>query len=224
MKKCPKCSVDVLNNRLTCPLCHTVLDIDGKSVVYQEYPRYIAPVEKSNLSKRIVLFLGIIIIMISIVINYLTFDKNNPSYWSSIVVAGIMLALSILLISILSNLSIFIKILAPAIFTELLFLVIEINLQKYWSIYYFVPFLTIGLLITIFILHLSLKNRGKELVVNLLFCDCIAIVVSIILLIRKIKVQWTYFTLLTFSLIMLLIIFFFLGKSLKEELAKKMHI
>ncbi len=225
MKKCPKCNVNVLNNRLTCPLCHMVLE---EATVgdnnYQAYPHYNPPLEENHLTKKIIMFLGIISIIISIVVNYVTFNKDNPVYWSSIVVAAIILTLVILLVSILSHFSITLKILAPMVFTELLVLTIEINTKNYWSIYYLVPFLIIAFLLTIFILHLSLKARGKELVVDLLVSDIIAFILSIILLIRKINVQWTYLTLLTFSIIIFLIIFFFLGKTLKAELSKKMHI
>ncbi len=225
MKKCPKCNVNVLNNRLTCPLCHMVLeDANGGDNNYQAYPHYNPPLEENHLTKKIIMFLGIISIIISIVVNYVTFNKDNPVYWSSIVVAAIILTLVILLVSILSHFSITLKILAPMVFTELLLLTIEINTKNYWSIYYLVPFLIIAFLLTIFILHLSLKARGKELVVDLLVSDIVAFILSIILLIRKINVQWTYLTLLTFSIIIFLIIFFFLGKTLKAELSKKMHI
>lgn len=224
MKICPKCHVKVLNNRITCPLCHTVLEVASDDTKCQEYPKYQPPVEKYNMAKRMIMFWGVIAIIISIVINYLTFDKNNPDYWSSIVTVGTILALVITLITILSKLSITIKVLTPMILLELLILTIEINTKKYWSFYYLLPFLIIAFLIIIFILHLSLKIKGKELVVNLLFFDLVSLVFSFIALLKKVKVSWTYVTLFTFSIIMLLVIFFFLGKSLKEELAKKMHI
>lgn len=224
MKICPKCHVEVLNNRLTCPLCHTVLDATDCNERCQEYPKYQPPIEKYNMAKRMIMFWGLIAIIVSVVINYLTFDKSNPDYWSSIVSVGIILGLVVTLITILSKLSITIKVLTPMIFAELLILTIEINSKKYWSFYYLVPFLVIAFLVIIFILHLSLEVKGRELVVNLLFFDIVALVFSLIALIKKVKVSWTYMTLLTFSVIMLLVIFFFLGKTLKEELAKKMHI
>lgn len=224
MKICPKCHVKVLNNRLTCPLCHTVLEVSDSKERCQEYPKYQPPVEKYNMAKRMIMFWGLIAIIVSIVINYLTFDKKNPDYWSSIVTVGIILGLVITLITILSKLSITIKVLTPMVFVELLILTIEINSKKYWSFYYLVPFLIIVFLIVIFILHLSLEIKGRELVVSLLFFDIAALVFSLVALIKKVRVSWTYMTLLTFSVIMLLVIFFFLGKTLKEELAKKMHI
>lgn len=224
MKICPKCHVKVLNNRLTCPLCHTVLEASDFKERCQEYPKYQPPVEKYNMAKRMIMFWGLIAIIVSIVINYLTFDKKNPDYWSSIVTVGIILGLVITLITILSKLSITIKVLTPMVFVELLILTIEINSKKYWSFYYLVPFLIIVFLIVIFILHLSLEIKGRELVVSLLFFDIAALVFSLVALIKKVRVSWTYMTLLTFSVIMLLVIFFFLGKTLKEELAKKMHI
>lgn len=224
MKRCSKCEVNVLNNRVTCPLCHSVLLFVKENESYQGYPKYNVPVEKNPLLKKMVLFLGIIAIIISVVINYLTFNEKNPSYWSSIVIAGVLLGLVIVLVTILSNLPITIRVLMPTIFVEILFLTIEFNIQKFWSIYYFVPFLVIGFLVCLFVLHLSLKLKGKEMVFDLLIFDIISMIVSFIILVKDIKVRWTYIILFSFSLIMLLMIFFFLGKSLKEEFVKKMHL
>lgn len=224
MKRCPKCEVNVLNDRVTCPLCHSVLTFVKENESYQGFPKYNMPVERNPLFKKMVLFFGIISVIISVLINYLTFNEDNPSYWSSIVVSGVLLGLVIVLVTILSNLPITIRVLMPMIFVEALFLTIEVNIQKYWSVYYFVPFLVIGFLISLFVLHLSLKTKGKEMVFDLLVFDIISMIISFILLIHKIKVTWTYIILFSFSIIMLLVIFFFSGKSLKEEFEKKMHL
>ncbi len=224
MKKCPKCEVSILNDRLTCPLCHSVLLVEKDNASYQGYPRYIVPVEKNHLLKKMILFFGIISIIISIVINYLTFNNLNPSYWSSIVVSGVLLGLVVALVTILSNLPITLKVISPMLFVELLSFTIEVNVNKYWSFNYLVPFMAIAFLITIFILHLTLKIKGKELIFDLIIFDVIAIIVSFVFLIHKIEISWPYMILLAFSVIMLLVIFFFFGKSLKEEFAKKMHL
>lgn len=224
MKKCPKCEVSVLNDRLTCPLCHSVLLFEEANERYQGYPKYVVPIEKNHLLKKMILFFGIIAIIISLVINYLTFNDLKPSYWSSIVVAGVLLGLVIALVTILSNLPITIKVILPMIFVEILSLTIEINVHKFWSFYYLIPFMVIAFLMTIFILHLTLEIKGKELIFDLVVFDVIALIVSFVFLIRRIKISWPYMILFSFTFIMLLIVFFFFWKSLKEEFSKKMHL
>lgn len=93
MKHCPNCGVDFNTERITCPLCRVNLNEQEnikEDVVYQPYPKFKEREKRRRLFLKILIFISVIVGIIVSVINYLTFDKENPHYWSLIVIVGIM--------------------------------------------------------------------------------------------------------------------------------------
>ena len=90
MKKCPNCKVKFKTNRLSCPFCHKILeDIPGDNN-YQEYPKYQQEITPKRIPLKICIFLSLIAIFVTILINFLTLNKENPKYWFAIVIGGLI--------------------------------------------------------------------------------------------------------------------------------------
>ena len=88
MKYCPHCHVSVNNDRKKCPLCYQILEDDNKPMYYQPYPKKKIK-DKMSLVTKILLFVSIVAVIASIVVNIYTFSNEHPLYWCVLVVVGV---------------------------------------------------------------------------------------------------------------------------------------
>ena len=91
MKHCKKCNIDVNTEGHVCPICNDVLvEKKGDNVNKPNgYPQLINK-HRFPFVVKLFAFLSIIASIICAFVNYKTFNSEAPSYWSIIVIAGIL--------------------------------------------------------------------------------------------------------------------------------------
>lgn len=92
MNKCEKCNVYIKDKTIVCPLCHSVLDVNESEEIeleedYSMYPDVKIHARKLVYFMRVFLYLSIIAAVVTVVVNYITFQGMR---WSVICVAAII--------------------------------------------------------------------------------------------------------------------------------------
>ena len=226
MKKCPNCKVKFKTNRLSCPFCHKILeDIPGDNN-YQEYPKYQQEITPKRIPLKICIFLSLIAIFVTILINFLTLNKENPKYWFAIVIGGLIFLWILVGVTIISKNNIALKIILQAITIGLLLYAIEINtdIKGGWSVIYVIPFIIIGIILSTSILTLSIPKKANSYILYLFTICLIGIVPFIICLVCKLNPLWPSLACLSLSGFTIIGIFLFGYKIFKEEINKKLHM
>ena len=144
MKKCNECNIDVNSIRKTCPLCGQLLKADKeKSIDYHLYPQYLHTEKKANLVLRIFLFISLVVILVSMLINLLTYN-DSKSLWSLYVILGVWYGWVLLRYTILSRLNIAGRLLLQMISISLIVIGVEkVSKGSGWALEYVIPFICI---------------------------------------------------------------------------------
>lgn len=226
MKKCEKCHINWNTKRVTCPFCRSILIDDNKEMNFQEYPKYITPSHPNKLLFKIFLFITIIAIISSVLINLLTLNKDNPSYWSLIVIGSIAFLWVLVFVTIISKNNIALKIILQAVTVGLLLIAIEINtsLPKWWSIRYVLPFIIIAVTMVTTILAIAIPKKAPDFILYIIGISIVGVLPFIIGIITDVNPKWPGIACFTYSVFTIFAIIFFGGKTLKEEIVKKMHL
>lgn len=219
MNKCNKCNVFINTKTSKCPLCGcNIKNNDGINV----FPHINYLDKKYHLMKKILLFLSLCGIFISLYINY---SITHTLSWSYFVVLGIITFWITLLISLNSH-----KNLIKMLFLEMIIL-IGLSLIwdystgfKLWSINYLLPFICVLYLVGIFIIKLFMKKLESEFVFYASVASLIGLIPGILILFDKLYVKFPSYICSIFSMIMLIYLFVFNKKIVKDELEKRFHI
>ena len=83
MRICKRCDIEIMDNTSVCPLCNSVLEGTGGE---DTYPGMGEELYRFALIRKIFYFSLLVIGVVSVMVNYLTF---RGFYWSIIVLAGI---------------------------------------------------------------------------------------------------------------------------------------
>ena len=83
MRRCKRCDIEIMDNTSVCPLCNSVLEGTGGE---DTYPGMGEELYRFALIRKIFYFSLLVIGVVSVMVNYLTF---RGFYWSIIVLAGI---------------------------------------------------------------------------------------------------------------------------------------
>lgn len=228
MKYCPSCHIDVNTDRITCPLCRTNLETkveNSNNVIYQPYPKFKEREKRRHLFFKILIFLSIFASIVAASINYITFDVNEPSYWSLIVFGSIIVAWFFgrgMFVSkgnfgrrlTLLNFSCFI-----------LLMVIEFDFSKQsWVLNYILPFLTIGELMCLSLMSLISSKQYRHLMAYLFLLAVISIIPSILYEWNLIIVNWPAVTCCLTGLAVFLGMIIFGFRITIDQMKKYFHI
>ena len=219
MNKCNKCNVYINTKTNKCPLCGcNIKNSNGENV----FPHINYLNRKYHLMKKILLFLSLCGIFISLYINY---SIAHTLSWSYFVVLGIITFWITLLISLNSR-----KNLIKMLFLEMIILITLSLIWDYstgfklWSINYLLPFLCVLYLIGIFILKLFMKRYKSEFVFYASISSIIGLIPGVLILFDKLYVIFPSYICSIFSIVMLIYLLVFNKKIVKDELEKRFHI
>ncbi|MDD3191664.1 MAG: DUF6320 domain-containing protein [Bacilli bacterium] len=219
MKKCPTCQVDVNSSRTTCPLCGEKLEGQGGQATH---PPYQFEKQKINLALRILLFLSIIAISSTVLINFLTFHGD---FWSFYVVLGILYMWILLRSTIMSNRNIAMRLLIQMISISLLCIGIEeVSRSSGWALEYIVPFTCIASTVAIVIVILSKKMRYNDYLLYLLTAILISFVPLILYWTEVVQILWPSIAAAGVAFITVVGMLLFSDRATKDELKKRFHI
>lgn len=219
MNKCNKCNVYINTKTNKCPLCGCNIKIkNGENV----FPHVNYLDKKYHLMKKILLFLSLCGIFISLYINY---SIAHTLSWSYFVVLGIITFWVTLLISLNSR-----KNLIKMLFLEMIFLIILSLIWDYstgfklWSVNYLLPFIIVSYLIGVFILNMFIKKLKGEFAFYTCFASVLGLIPGLLIILNKLYVNIPSYICSIFSIVMLIYLLVFNKKIVRNELEKRFHI
>lgn len=223
MKKCEQCKVNVNTEHNTCPLCFgELVETEGRPSKDLFKPKVEKVVNKhKEILVKIFLFLSIIAVVASLLVNLLT--KPLP-LWSLLVVLAIFYCWVLIGHTILSSRSILEKlILQIGTIIGLLFVCEWVSGESKWMVDYVIPSIAILISVILFILAQALK--GHKGVMSFFIMICMFVIITGLILILNLST----FKLLNIIAIAtegvcLIGIILFSGKALKTELSKKFYV
>jgi hypothetical protein len=221
MRICKSCKVKVESNNNICPLCKTVLTDYDEKVVENIYPTIKINIHKYNIITRLFLFLSILGAVVTVIINYATY---NGLLWSVISIAFILYSWSIISNAIKNNINIVSKIFVQTICISALTIIID-NTIGYtgWSVNYVVPELIITANITALILIIINRMNWYNYVLYQIAIAILGFIPVILFFCGIIHEPWATTISVVVSFMVLCGTFIFSDKNVKSELKRRLH-
>ncbi len=225
MKKCTKCSLEVNSTRKTCPLCLSILEDDGGEYI-KKYPVPLNEPAKKSLFLRILSFLSIVAIFVTVVVNLMTY-KEGGTWWSIIVVFNIGYFWLLIKSTFRKKGNVALRLVFQTLAISIVTYVIDyFTSQNFhgWAINYVFPFITMASLLSISALTLGSKRRYVNYFIHIITSIALCLIPIILYWVGLITVSWPAISsaMLAFSSLVAIVI---LGdKDTKEEIKKRLHI
>jgi hypothetical protein len=229
MKYCKKCNITLNTQRMTCPLCFHVLEKtpEESATVYAPYPGYQPKSYKDGILVKLFIFLSIVAIFISIIVNIMTWSLN-PSPWSAIVVGCVLYAWILIKNTVIAKINIGRKLVFQTIALPLLLVVIEKYTfsPKPWALDYVTPFLTVIATLAVLMLVFIRSTKYGEYVIYLLVINFLGLVPLILYFTFPglITVMWPSVVAGSIGFLTFLGMWVFAGSETRNELKKRFHI
>ncbi len=223
MSKCSKCGIDILDNTMECPLCHSVLTGDNTDdVTPSMYPNVARIVRKFRFVERLVLFLSIVAMAALVLANFI----GKPFVaWTVIIGLILLYANTALRMSITGRVgyqskTLFLTFLAVGILIG----IDALTGYRRWSLNYILPSAILFLSLCIFILiFINLRNWQSYIPMEIL-----QVVLSLVLIILNITGVITYPNLVYIatlvSSLLLAGTIILGGDRAKRELYRRFHV
>jgi len=223
MKKCPKCNLYYNTTRKSCPLCFEILEDDGGEFQGPDYPRPVPQPASYNLILRIIAFLSVIAVFVSVLVNALTFAKTK-TFWSVIVALGVGYFWVLLRSTFRAKGNVGMKLVIQMVMLSILIVVIDaVTGFHRWSLDYVVPFLSMASLLAIIAVLLG-KVKIAEYLLYLLAAAILGFIPFILWLVKLATVLWPSLSAASLSFATIIGMVFFADRETKEEMKKRFHI
>ncbi len=224
MKRCDKCNIVIETKQQYCPLCHQVLTGETDEDFKEVYPEYVS-LRRMVLptTKKALMFLTLISILILGTINWLYFDGR---YWSLIPIGAIAYFWFMLRIGILSKRNIAGRLGLATIFMIVFLILIdysEYNVHNGWSTNYLMPLLLMSCNLAISMIMWIKRLNYRDYIFYLLVIIIFSIVPLILAATKVLTVAWPSIASFGVAIFILLFIVFFFPKSIREEIKKRFH-
>ncbi|MCK9537154.1 MAG: DUF6320 domain-containing protein [Bacilli bacterium] len=225
MKKCTECKVLVNTERKTCPLCFTLLrNLEAQSTQLTLYPKYRSKTVRYNIFFRILAFLSIVTVFVSVSINIINY-RENRNFWSLIIVASLIYLWILFRSTIRGNGNIPRRLIIQMLTLSVLLYVID-RLSGYgrWSLDFVIPFLSMASLLSIIILLVGNTVKFQDYVSALFAAIIFGFIPFILWLFKIVSTLWPSLSAASLSFSTIIGMFIFAGGHIKEELKKRFHI
>ncbi len=221
MNKCSKCNVFVHESEPLCPLCYEEMPETKPSVV--EYPSYNQISKVSSPLRNIPHFAGITATIICIFINIFTHDKGEI-IWVVPTGASVLFALGIYMLARSQFHRFGEKILYGYVMFAVFIIVIDFSTKMlFWSTDFVFPFATLVILIYFTYLSLRSKSTFSEYFGYLITITLISLSSILFYMLDLYNYTWGSFITILSCVIIVLALYLFADKSLKEEVKKRFH-
>lgn len=221
MLYCEKCKVEVAGNKECCPLCQGELKGTGEAVsdVFPDVPK-----EKvsSGLLFRLISFISIAAIIICVAVNLMAPTKV---WWSLYAGAGIFCAWITGAVSIAKRHN-FIKNITYQLFILSILLVLWDHFTGGlgWSLDYVIPCTCAAVTIFFAVMVFTRRIRAEEYIVYILI-DCLyGAVPAVFLFTGVLNIVYPSVVCVALSIMSIAALFLFKGKTIREEIVKKLHL
>jgi hypothetical protein len=226
MQYCPECKVSISSKADKCPLCHKGLPRSDDQ--NEDYPCY-EPIKEGR--KKLVMIVSIIacaIIIVSVLVNILTWDGD---YWCVVLSACVLYAWGLGLITFNKKMHLGWKLTAHAIAMPLLAIVFNLFATSAstisrisWAVSYAMPAVYICFIIAINIIMLKWRQERRDYLLYQLSLCVIGFVPMILGLSGIAQPVYLSIVAAACSYITILWLIFFAKKIIKTELVRKFHI
>lgn len=232
MKHCRECNIDIDTNRVTCPFCRDILDeVDDKKTIMESYESYKETPYKNHMVRKIFLFLSLIAVFVCMLVNFLTF---NGSYWSLLVVGGIIYLWVLIRFTIMSKQNIALKLLLQAIAIGIILFFIQVeNRSVHWLMPYALPFMVVATIFSITLLIFIKIMRYKDYMLYLIMVALIGIIPLILCFVKSTQflfivkeklIIWPSIVCCSYAAFTILGMFVFGERATKQEFIKRFHV
>lgn len=229
MKHCDKCNVNIDTNQKYCPLCHQILSGENDPELNEIYPEFL-PMNRAVLpiTKKVMLFLTVVSILSLITVNFMTYD-TTPTLWSLIPIGATLYFWLLVRYGILSKQNIAFKL---AFLTTLLLIILNLIDQNYtldpttqgWAINYVTPLALLACNLAISFIIWIKRINYREYLFYLITILVFSLIPLVLVLFKKVTVEWPSIAAFAAAIFILLIIIFFFPKSIKDEIRKRFHL
>lgn len=224
MKKCNYCNVEAADGEQICPLCQISLDTNQEKEEIEDtmYPEIEFNIHKFNIITRLFLFLSIVLGIVLIQVNYLTYD----GVWWSAVSTGVLVYFWLtILYSIRHNTNAAAKILVQSLAAQALCLICDFVWgYRGWSVNYAIPAIILAANgSTLILLIVNFMNWQSYILFQLEYVFyCIVLV--ILFFAGVITNPIMTFAASGVSVLILIGIMIFGDRKAKNELKRRFHI
>lgn len=225
MKRCKKCQINFNTERKSCPLCNEILeDLDQTALPFPVYPKPDQAPKKQNRFIQSLSFLSIMGIIVSGVVNFITFSEH-PLYWSALVAISVFY-FWILLKSTFKNkgnipLKLIIQMLTLSVTT---YAIDYFSKSTGWALNYVIPFLSMAALIAIIFMLLFNSKKINDYLMYLFASNLLGIIPFILWIFKIVEVLWPSLAAASLSFSVIIGFLVFARKELKEELKRRFHV
>lgn len=224
MKTCRKCQLEILDDATVCPLCHGVLkDNDiGEKTKANGYPEVVLTTDGYHILNRIMLFVSIIIVSLSIIGNYVLY---NGMLWSILSIVIVLYSFTILRHAIINGIQLASKIMVQAVSSSVIVVLVDVIIgYNGWSINYIVPQIMIVANIGIFVLLIISKLDWNRFIWQLIGMGILGLIPLLLWIIGIVKRPLMSIIAASISILIVLFTVIFGDKSVKNEMIRRFHI
>lgn len=223
MKRCKKCNLEVNSIRKTCPLCLSILEDDGKDY-NKKFPSPTFLPHKKSLFLRILAFLSVIAIFVSIVVNVMTYTEGG-SRWSVIVIFNIGYFWLLIKSTFRRDGNIAIRLVVQTIAVSLLLYIIDYFGGNFrWSINYIIPFITMASLLSIVSLSIGSRYRFINHFLHIITAILLGFIPLVFWFFGLLDILWPSLAAATLSFVCIIGLIIIGDKETMEEIKKRLHI
>ncbi len=227
MKKCNKCNITIETNQLYCPLCHQTLEGKTKSDFKEVYPEYISINSKVvSTLRKILMTVSIVSTIVLILINFFTFDGR---YWLFIPIGGILYFWVLVRVGVLSKRNVAFRISFLTVLAIGFLILIDFQeplsttVTYRWSINYLMPLLLLSCNLAISTLMWIKRLYYRDYFFYLLIIVLFSLIPLILALFDIVVVLWPSIVAFGLAVFIVVFLFVFFPKSLREEIRKRFH-
>ncbi|WP_025724551.1 DUF6320 domain-containing protein [Acholeplasma granularum] len=225
MNYCKQCNAYYFKEETSCKICgRPLITTDHESkVLTQGYPSLKVKKRKRKMVSKIFGIISLSAILITGIINLLTYD-SNPTLWSLLIIGPIIYGWILLVSLILAKHEYPQKINRQILVTSTLLILIDILIgYKAWSLTYVVPALIFAATVIVPLFVASKPEKYYLHARSLLFLILLNIIVGILPFISNFMIEgvyWTGITLILSGILLLSSMFFFARKDTWTEFIK----
>lgn len=222
MKYCKSCDVHVLDEAKRCALCGDILELTGDEPIENRYPDFVLKRSEFSLIKKMYIYLSILIVITSIVVDIW---RESLISWSLLSVSVVLYSWTIIYHAIKNNVHIAAKILVQAMSGALFILLIDIFFGfEGWSLNYVIPQVLMVANVVIFILMMINRMKWRDYVFYQMVMTLLGLVPMLLILFGWITLPFMSILSVILSLAILIGTFIFGDKTVKGELIRRFHL
>lgn len=231
MKHCPHCNIDVNTERKTCPLCFHLLEEEEKASFYQPYHPYERPPRSQEIFMRIVLYLVIVAIISSTVVNLATLGQTTVvKWWSFMVDVSALYTYFFITTMIKGKRNMAVRFLLQIFLLSFLLIVINLVLrtknQPLWSLTYVIPSCITSALIVTVLMSFIKPALYREYLPSMVLMSLLSVIPLILYFTTShlMDKMWPSIMACSTGFLVILGIFIFPRRMTQEEIRKRFHM